>query len=225
MSHLFPSCFFQSFIKLKFLPIILLQFIVASCNNTDEAALTEKIKIDSAVKQKAAAEKIVPKKFKEFNDQPGSVGVFEMPEMLTLCIHDSATLDNMPRAFAKAYRTLDEELKTLKLKSNGSAGSIYFKTDPKKIVFECVYPIDKMPEIQPKKSMVVVLEACYMFIYNYYGPYADLYLAYDDIRKNLKENKLEQNGPMREFYISDPTIEKDSTKWLTRIMTPVGKVR
>ena len=41
----------------------------------------------------------------------------------------------------------------------------------------------------------------------------------------LKKNNLVQNGPMREFYVTDAIKEKDSTRWLTRIMTPVGKIK
>lgn len=209
---------------LKYLSIILFAVIFSSCNNPEEKFFEEKNKKDSAVKKTTAPEKMLVKKFEEFSENPGGVGVYDMPEMLTLCIHDSASLQNMPKACAKAYRTLDEELKNLKLKVNGAPGSIYFTNNPDKIVFECVYPIEKMPVTQPKKSMVVVLEACYMYMYNYYGPYGDLSIAYNDIRNILKESKLEQNGPMREFYITDPSLEKDSTKWLTRIMTPVGKL-
>jgi effector-binding domain-containing protein len=221
---LYQVSFRHLVLHLKYITIIFCTFVFAACNNQETNAFKEKVKADYAAK-KTEDEKIVPKKFEEFNDNPGPAGIFEMPEMLTLCVHDSASLGNMPIAFARAYRILDEEVKTLKLKQNGAPGSIYFSTDPKKIIFECVYPIEKMPEVQPQKSMVVVLEACHMYIYNYYGPYGDLYLAYDDIRKNLKKNKLGQNGPMREFYITDPNAVKDSTRWLTRIMTPVGRAK
>ncbi len=205
--------------------VLFFLIILFSCNNPEGKSFDEKSKIDSVKNEPIVLVKPEAKKSEAFSDSAGPRGVFDMPEILTLCVHDSASLENMPKAFSKAYSTLEKEMKTLKLKSNGAPGSIYFRTDPEKVVFECVFPIEKMPEAQPKNSMVVVLESCYMYIYNYYGPYGDLYLAYDDIRKNLKKNKLVQNGPMREFYITDAIKEKDSTKWLTRIMTPVGKIK
>ena len=208
----------------KVISFCVISFLVFSCGNKSNSETAEEIKADSL--QKAKADTILSvKKISEFVANPGPVGVYDVPEMLTLCVRDSAKMENMPETFSKAYATLDEELENLKIKSNGSPGSIYFSSDPKNVVFECVYPIEKMPEIQPKKSVVVVLEACYMYMYNYYGPYAQLSKAYEDIKINLKNNNLVQNGPMREFYITNPNSEKDSTKWLTRILTPVEKNR
>jgi effector-binding domain-containing protein len=164
----------------------------------------------------------VPKKFEEFkSDQAGPAGVFAVPEMLTLCVKDSADAGHMAEAFARAYTILQNEIKSLDIKPNGAPGSLYYNNDPNNFVFECVYPIGKMPVKNPKKCQVVVLEAANMYIYNYYGPYADLYKAYDAIKKDLKNIGLEQSGPMREFYMTAEADEKDPSKWLTRVMVPV----
>jgi effector-binding domain-containing protein len=64
-----------------------------------------------------------------------------------------------------------------------------------------------------------------MLIFNFYGPYQHLFSAYDKIRKYLTQTKLVQTGPMREFYLTDPSIEKDEAKWQTRIMVPVVQAK
>jgi effector-binding domain-containing protein len=61
-----------------------------------------------------------------------------------------------------------------------------------------------------------------MYIYNFYGPYGDLYKSYEAIRESMKQAGLEQVGPMREFYMNASANEPDSSKWLTRIMVPVS---
>jgi effector-binding domain-containing protein len=66
-----------------------------------------------------------------------------------------------------------------------------------------------------------VLEASDMLVYNFYGAYQDLYTAYDKVRETLKAQQLSQSGPAREFYVTDPSREKDPKNWLTRIMVPV----
>jgi effector-binding domain-containing protein len=192
---------------------------LGSCSSPDQVAFEEKLLEDSL--NARIADSIVPQHYNQFSEKSGPVGVFQVPEMLTLCIHDSADLKHMASSFARAYRLLQEDLKNLKINPDGAPGSVYYNNDPNNFIFECVYPIGKMPSIQPKNSRVVVLEAANMFIYNYYGPYGNLYSAYEEIRKNLRKNNLQQNGPMREFYITDATIEKDSSRWLTRIMVPV----
>ncbi|MFM7858469.1 MAG: GyrI-like domain-containing protein, partial [Flammeovirgaceae bacterium] len=73
----------------------------------------------------------------------------------------------------------------------------------------------------PKRSKMVALSAGNMAIYNYYGTYNYLYRGYANLRAYIKQQKFEVDGPMREFYVTDAMLEKDPTKWLTRIMIPV----
>ena len=199
-----------------------LLFLFSSCTNPDEVKFEEKQKIDS-VNNLVTSDSIIPQKHEQFSDKEGFVGIFDVPEMLTLCKKDSANEKQLAVKYAQAFTTLENELKTLKIKSSGAPGSITYNNDPNNFIFECVYPISKIPEIQPKLSQVVVLEKSNMLIYNYFGEYAYLYTAYEKIRIQIAKNKLKQTGPMREFYITDPIREKDSTKWLTRIMVPVEK--
>jgi effector-binding domain-containing protein len=78
-----------------------------------------------------------------------------------------------------------------------------------------------MPKLQPKQYKIVVLEASSMLIYNFYGSYKNLFVAYDKMKRYCDKHDLLQSGPMREFYITDPEKEKDQEKWLTRVMLPV----
>lgn len=182
----------------------------------------EEARKDSVVKESAEISNVL-KKYEQFSDAPGVVGIYEVQEMLTLCRKDSASSDKMAEAFARNYALLEADLKFLKIKSEGAPGSIYYNNDQNNLIFECVYPIMQMPDKKPKNSTIVALEASPMLIYNHYGPYSDLYRAYANIKAHLIRNLLVQAGPMREFYINDPTKIKDSTKWLTRIMVPVMK--
>jgi effector-binding domain-containing protein len=201
---------------------LMMLFSISSCSNSDEASFGKKANSES-INTAATGDSIILQKPEQMNDTKGMVGIFEVPEMLTLCIKDSANEKQLALKYAQAFTTLENELKTLNIKSSGAPGSITYNNDPNNFIFECVYPIGKIPDSQPKNSQVVVLEKSNMLIYNYFGEYAYLHTAYEEIRKIISQNKLVQNGPMREFYITDPSREKDSTKWLTRIMVPVEK--
>lgn len=202
--------------------IVLFGVIVAlsSCGNSDDMAFKEKQKKDS-LESKVDSLKNIPKDITQFSDKQGVVGIFNVPEMLTISKVDSAPMKDISFKMAKAYSVLQEELNTLDVKIDGSYGCIYYNNNPDNFLFECIVPINKMPKKQPKNSKIVVLEADKMLIYNFYGPYQNLFASYDIIRKYLLKNRLKQIGPMREFYITDPTLEKDPLKWLTRIMVPV----
>ncbi len=53
---------------------------------------------------------------------------------------------------------------------------------------------------------------------DYYGAYDKSADAYAGIDKYLVANKLTQKAPVIEQYITDPKIEKDTSKWLTKII-------
>jgi effector-binding domain-containing protein len=210
----------------------LLTLIFSSCGDPEavkakeEKIQAEKIeaKRDSIVKENIGIH-VELKKRTELTDAPGIIGVYEVGEMLTLCRKDSASADKMAEAFAKNYALLEADLKLLGIKSEGAPGSIYYNNDQNNLVFECVYPImdSAMPKRKPKNSNIVALEAAPMVVYNHYGPYSELYTAYANIKAYLINNLLVQAGPMREFYLNDPTKVKDPAQWLTRIMVPVMK--
>ena len=154
------------------------------------------------------------------NDE-GFAGIFNVPEMLALCIKDSAPEKELAARYARAFTKLEMELMKSGVNAKGAPGSIAYNNNPMNFIFECIYPIERIPEKQPKECQLVVLEASTMYIYNYYGEYRYLYTAYEKIKEELEANKLEQAGPMREFYVTDPVKEKDSTQWLTRILVPI----
>lgn len=206
----------------KYTAAIALSLSLFSCGNPDDVAFKEEVKKDSAAKQKQPnVQPITIQKYDKFSEVGGFVGVYQVPEMLTLCYADSAKEEDLAKSFAHGYSVLQADMDLMGIKSDGAPGSIYYNNDPKNFLFECVFPIAKMPKKQPKKSKVVVLEASPMLIYNNYGHYRDLYKAYGLIKTYITDNNLKQSGPLREFYINDPTVVTDSTKWLTRIMVPV----
>jgi effector-binding domain-containing protein len=53
---------------------------------------------------------------------------------------------------------------------------------------------------------------------NYSGAYDKISDAYSSIRQYLSENKLKKKTPSIEQYISGPSNEKDTAKWLTKIV-------
>lgn len=155
----------------------------------------------------------------------GPLGVFDVPEMLVLSITDSAESKQVSTVVQKNFATLEEELRAIKAEVNGPIGMITYNNSLKSFKFETTLFIKRIPAIQPTRCNIVVLEASKMLVYNFYGPYSNLFSAYDKIKKNCEKNDLIQSGPMREFYITDPEKEKDPAKWLTRIMLPVISMR
>lgn len=155
-------------------------------------------------------------------ETPGVLGIIEVPEILTLAIKDSASQADAGFKMGKAYGAIEADMIALNISNNEMPpGALFYNNDPKNLVFECVVPINEMPKKQPKNSTIVVLEATRAVVYNYYGPYDKMFDAYAELKTYLEKNKLEQSGVAREFYLSDATVEKDPSKWLSKIYIPV----
>jgi effector-binding domain-containing protein/predicted small secreted protein len=151
----------------------------------------------------------------------GYQGIFNVPEMLCMSRMDSGSIKDLPQKIADNFKILEQELITTDTEHDGAAGKISYNNDTNNFVFESLVLIKKIPVKQPVKTKIVVLEAAQMLIYDYYGPYEDLYQAYNTIRKIIELERCTQVGPMREFYLSQ-VVENSSDKH-TRIMVPVGR--
>ncbi|MBA2611017.1 MAG: GyrI-like domain-containing protein [Bacteroidetes bacterium] len=204
----------------RFILVVTVVSLTFSCNNSKDAKSNE-IQVNDSL-QRALTEKT---NLDKIANTPGIAGVFDVPEMLTICKMDSAPMKNVSFKVAKNYSVLETEMNEVGAELDGMPGMLTYNNDTANFIFECVLPIKTFPKKQPKTCKIVVLEACPMLIHNFYGPYNHLFNAYDAIRKYIAANKLQQSGPMREFYLSDPTVEKDPAKWQTRIMVPVIKVK
>lgn len=202
-----------------YLLFVCLGFAFISCDSKQPEVkeTTEKTDSSASIQPNLLAIKTT----EQLTDAKGVIGLFDVPEMLTITKMDSTNMSGVASLLAKNYEILQKDIDYIKAEINGSAGAIYYNNDTSNFIFECVIPIAKMPTIQPKKSQVVVLEATKMLVYNYYGPYYNLHTAYSEIKEYCAKYHIEQSGPLREFYITDPTTVKDSTQWLTRIMLPV----
>ncbi len=204
-----------------FIAFVLLNAFMA-CTSSSEQKTKDSSSTDSLI-----SERVLSKQDAHFDSianqaaQSGILGVFDVPEMLSMVIMDSAKMEEVALKRGNHYATIETEMNLIGAEMEGSPGSIYYNNDPKNFKFESVMLIKDMPKVSPTKSKIVVLEATKMLICNYFGPYEDLHKSYEEMSEYCKRHHLQQSGPMREFFIVNPTLTPDSRLWLTRIMLPV----
>jgi effector-binding domain-containing protein len=63
----------------------------------------------------------------------------------------------------------------------------------------------------------IKLPASKGFVVDYYGPYEGVEYAHKALDYHIRENWLTQKPPVIESYVTDPSQEPDTTKWLTKI--------
>lgn len=205
---------------MKFLRILPLLVLFSCTTESSEKKAEEKAPgKDSVISEIPASYEL--KSPDKLSDEKGIIGVFEVPEMLTMSVMDSVPLRKIAAKMSLAYAAIQKDAAAVKAEINGSPGVIYYNNDTGNFVIECVLPIAEIPNKQPSRSKIVMLEPSRMLIYNYYGAYTGLNAAYEDLIAFTRKNKIIQTGPMREFYITDPLKVKDTSQWFTRIMLPV----
>lgn len=199
----------------KLSQLLLIALLGVSCGN------------QPTVKQTPSAEEKFPVYDESVvtNTTSGILGIYEVPEVLTISKMDSASMLNVAQKVAETYSVLGAEMDAIHAEPDGVPGQIMYNNDSLNFIFECFSPIKKMPGLQPKKCKFVMLEQCNMLVYNFYGPYSELYKSYDSLRNYIANKQLVQVGQVRELYISDPTTEANSAKWLTRVMVPVARLK
>ncbi len=150
--------------------------------------------------------------------------VYEIEEVTTEAqIVIAAPKEKVKVEGIKAYlEKYFSELYGLALQNNvkpGIASAIYYTWDGKETDMEAVLPVDKEPtnlgnftsrEIPATKALKV----------DYYGDYEGSEKAHIAINNYAKKQGIKIGVP-REAYVTDPSTEPDTAKWLTQIYYPI----
>ena len=104
--------------------------------------------------------------------------------------------------------------------SPGAATGLLYSWDEKagQADIAAAVPIPAGTTISSPLVQSVDIPASKAIFVNFAGAYDKLPGAYNSIRKYLTDNKLKEKIPSIEQYITGPTNEKDTAKWLTRIV-------
>ncbi|MGB3004985.1 MAG: GyrI-like domain-containing protein, partial [Chitinophagaceae bacterium] len=104
--------------------------------------------------------------------------------------------------------------------SPGTPASLYYFWDEKnqEADMAAAIPVTAGSKMNNAIIQMVNIPATKAVFVNYYGAYDKSMEAYNSIDKYLADNKLKQKTPVIEQYITDPLMEKDTAKWLTKIV-------
>lgn len=142
-------------------------------------------------------------------------------EPLTIAtIHEKVKMSDIEKTIGADYGAIMEYIAKNDAKCSGSPMAITIAYDSLFWEFEAALPIDKeIPsndKIKIKKSHKG--KTAYVV---YHGSYDKTYGAYTDIEAYIKENNLTVAGGAWETYITDPSTEADTSKWITEIYYPI----
>lgn len=133
-------------------------------------------------------------------------------------------MDAMSAHMAKSYGELAMALGKAKVEITGPAFCIIDKWDEgtKQTDFTCAFPVAADAKV-PAKYAIKQTTSAPAIKATSLGSYDNLGTAHEQMMQYLEYKKLEMNGPVLEVYVTDPEVEKDTSKWITEIYYPIKK--
>lgn len=151
----------------------------------------------------------------------GVAGISTFNRKYALSILDSCPERDLSFKIAKLYEKIQIEMGE-RAEIAGAPLCIYHSINPDNVVFEAVIGVNKDPgAIKNPNVKLISIDEKKVLVYNFYGSYSDIKIGYAKLADHLSSNNLKQNGNSIEEYVSDPMIETNPDKWLTKIYVPV----
>ena len=128
----------------------------------------------------------------------------------------NAVSKQMEKMYTELYGTLAKS----KVESNGKPFCIYPKYSEESMDMICAVPVPRDAKIASKYKISEgpggrAIKATHL------GDYATLSETYQQLDRYVEFRNLEISGAPWEVYVTDPTVEKDTTKWVTEVYYPV----
>jgi len=143
----------------------------------------------------------------------------DLPEVVYAYKREVVSMQNIAKYFGQSYPILGKSIGMAGAKVSGPASGLYFMWDAKKKITDmaAALPIDKSIILNGSGLGTISLKGKALVL-DHYGAYeltANAHYALDTYKK---EKMLASKEPVVEQYITDPMVEKDTAKWLTRLI-------
>lgn len=132
---------------------------------------------------------------------------------------DEMTSDRFGIYLTKVFAAVN----AAKIEMTGNPCGLFFLWDEANKQVDLAYAVPVKTKAEVKGFSSFEVPAGKLLVIDYYGPYngtGEAHFAMDDY---MKEHNLKSGIPVWEQYITDPTTEPDTMKWLTKVFYPVTK--
>jgi effector-binding domain-containing protein/uncharacterized protein YndB with AHSA1/START domain len=122
--------------------------------------------------------------------------------------------------YTQSLPVIYQEIQRMKATGSGAPSGLYYEWDNanQQTDMAAAIPVTTGTKLNDPMLQVVDISGSKALYVDYYGPYDKMEPAYNSIQKYIAENKLKEKRPYIEQYITDPATQKDTSKWLTRII-------
>ena len=140
----------------------------------------------------------------------------EMPEVTVAYVPTEAKSEGLTPALAGAYGAITQHLIANEAEMTAMPMANYLEYNDDMVVFEPMIPINKSID-EGDVVKVKTMPQAKMAVFYHYGNYTELGTAHDEALKVLASAGIEAGVASLEIYETDPGLEPDPDKWLTKI--------
>lgn len=157
--------------------------------------------------------------------QKETVAGFDVEEKMVsaltvLSIREKVKMEEIGRKIGQNYALIGQYMLKNKINVSSSPLIVIHSMEGPEQEIEFVIPVDTV--IAGKGNIVSgELAGTNAIVVKYLGAYNRIGPVYEAAYSYMAMKGKKPSGPPREVYITDPGIEKDTTKWLTEIVFPV----
>lgn len=142
----------------------------------------------------------------------------EYPGGKYLAVRGDITMDMIAPFYEKNLPAIMAAIEKSEAQMAGAPSGLYYTWDMEKGMTGMAAAIPVTGDIKAPTGMeVITLPAHKSLVINYTGGYNGLGNAHMAFDEHMKNNNLEQVAPVIEEYLTDPGMEPDSNKWVTKI--------
>jgi effector-binding domain-containing protein len=163
------------------------------------------------------------KNLKEMTEGYSSLSVSERPReaMPYIGIRTTVSEAEIGTALGNLYTRLMEYAEKNKFVVSGSPFTIVYAYSPEKVEMQACLPLQKAGKTEGDIE-AARMEAGINAEVDFYGRYEDTGRGHTAIDYWMHLNGKQASGPPYEVYVTDPGMEPDTNKWLTRICYPIN---
>lgn len=139
------------------------------------------------------------------------------PEKHYVMSRSEVETDKMQQFYATNLGAIFGKVQGAGLEMDGMPSGLFFKLVPNAQKTDMAAAIPVKEAIQIPGLTTYTIKDRKAIVVDYYGDYNDTQKAHDAIKAYLNDYNLLYDAPVIEEYVTDPTEEKDPSKWLTKI--------
>ncbi len=143
-----------------------------------------------------------------------------IPPQIIISIRQSCKPTEISQNRGAIYGELMAFIYANRIKQAGPVLAIYHSYSPDEVDMEPAIPVDRI-EKPTGKIKIGELRGDDVVVGHHYGSYESHATSHKILDEWITTNNKKISGPCWEVYITDPSTEPDTNKWLTKIYYPV----